>query len=295
VKAGTQNHLKMKRFQKLLDVPLYQAVGILETLWLLCQDCCDDGRVGKYTDQEIADYLEWGGDPTVLIRCLSEAGWTDPDSSGRPIVHDWTEHCPEFIRERLRKREARRVKDLGCRTDGQERTGTDSNGQWRDQPPLVPSIPNQSQPNPTNPNSSGEPDKPASSQPVLLFPCVGSGAKIWELTQAKVAEYRESFPGIDVMAQCRAARQWCQDNPSRRKTFNGMAGFLSRWLTKAQNAQGTSGESIVSNGAAQRAERAKAAHRESAARDVILAGRTAGKTDEEITSDLAAKGLDWTA
>ena len=149
----------------------------------------------------------------------------------------------------------------------------------------------------TRQEDCGEPDKPDSppNYVVLIFPCVGSGAKEWFLTEAKLAQYRDSFPGVDVLRECRTARQWCLDNPTRRKTFNGMAGFLSRWLTKAQNAQGTSGESIVSNGAAQRAERAKAAHRESESRKVILEGRTAGKTDEEITSDLAAKGLDWTA
>lgn len=97
----------------------------------------------------------------------------------------------------------------------QDRTGQDNTGQ----------------------DSCSEPAEPA-SPPLLIFPCVGSGPKLWELTQGKVAEYRDSFPGIDVMAECRAARQWCQDNPQKRKTFGGMPGFLTRWLTKAQNGHG---------------------------------------------------------
>lgn len=70
---------------------------------------------------------------------------------------------------------------------------------------------------------------------VLTFPCVGKGPGEWVLTAAKLAEYRAAFPGIDVEAQCRAALQWCRDNRAKRKTATGMASFLTRWLTKAQN------------------------------------------------------------
>lgn len=77
---------------------------------------------------------------------------------------------------------------------------------------------------------------PAATTPaVMVFPCNGPGAREWPLDEAKLAEYRESFPGIDVLAQCRAARQWCIDNPARRKTPRGMPAFLTRWLTREQN------------------------------------------------------------
>ncbi len=53
------------------------------------------------------------------------------------------------------------------------------------------------------------------------------------LPASKLAEYRESFPGMDVDREMRRAVQWCRDNEAKRKTFNGMPAFLSRWLTKA--------------------------------------------------------------
>ena len=88
----------------------------------------------------------------------------------------------------------------------------------------------------------------AGDSPVLLFPVVG-GARLgglaeWPLTAKKLAEYAGSFPGIDVMAECRAARQWCLDNPANRKTYSGLPAFLCRWLTKAQNAS-TTGKSVA--------------------------------------------------
>ncbi|MGQ0633094.1 MAG: hypothetical protein ACT4QC_00645 [Planctomycetaceae bacterium] len=75
----------------------------------------------------------------------------------------------------------------------------------------------------------------SNSKVVLTFPCSGTGAREWHLTEEKIAEYRESFPGIDVVLECKAARQWAVDNPRKRKTPCGMPAFLSRWLAKSQN------------------------------------------------------------
>lgn len=70
---------------------------------------------------------------------------------------------------------------------------------------------------------------------VFIFPVVGPGEKEWPLKQSKVDEYALSFPGVDVLEQCRKLRQWCIDNPTRRKTFTGMPSFLSRNIGREQN------------------------------------------------------------
>lgn len=87
---------------------------------------------------------------------------------------------------------------------------------------------------------------PAESEPppVLIFPCIGTGRHEWPLLEVKILEWSEAYPGIDVLAECRKSRQWCIDNPKRRKTFDGMTVFINRWLAKAQNdgnKTGTSG------------------------------------------------------
>lgn len=87
----------------------------------------------------------------------------------------------------------------------------------------------------------GLPAKTDDEPIVMSFPCVGRGAREWHLGELKLAEYRDSFPGVDVLAQCRAARQWCIDNGEKRKTASGMPKFLTRWLTKAQNEGGANG------------------------------------------------------
>lgn len=87
---------------------------------------------------------------------------------------------------------------------------------------------------------SSEPDKPASEPPLVIFPVVAPEGrpKTWGLTVAKVTEYQQTYTGVDVLAECRKALQWCRDNPSKRKTAKGMPAFLNRWLEKAQNSGG---------------------------------------------------------
>lgn len=70
---------------------------------------------------------------------------------------------------------------------------------------------------------------------VLEFPVSGKGGPVWKLTEAKLLEYQEAFPHLDVMGQLRIARQWCIDNPAKRKTRGGMPAFLTRWLGRAQD------------------------------------------------------------
>jgi hypothetical protein len=86
-------------------------------------------------------------------------------------------------------------------------------------------------------NREGDCDEHASrdsSPSVLTFP-VSGGNPEWALTEAKIADYVKAFPGVKVLAECRVARQWCIDNPKKRKTPGGMPAFLTRWLSKAQN------------------------------------------------------------
>ena len=104
----------------------------------------------------------------------------------------------------------------------------------------------------TSPSSTTSTDSPSglrsrhslsvvstTSPTALSFPVSGEGPGFeWDLTEAKVEQYRGSYPHLDVMAECRKARQWCIDNPERRKTPRGMPRFLSNWLARAQDGSG---------------------------------------------------------
>jgi hypothetical protein len=91
-------------------------------------------------------------------------------------------------------------------------------------------------PAPTN----EKPQKPRAPKPedgVYEFPIIGrdSQYRSWWLVARKIDEYRQSFPGVDIDRIFKAARQWCIDNPTQRKTCRGMPAFLTKWITRQQN------------------------------------------------------------
>lgn len=70
------------------------------------------------------------------------------------------------------------------------------------------------------------------------FPTTGKNSRPWRLTKAKLAEYIDAYPALDVPAELRKARQWTRDKARNRKTANGMASFLTGWLNRSQNRGG---------------------------------------------------------
>ncbi len=78
-------------------------------------------------------------------------------------------------------------------------------------------------------------EDPSPDDPVVLtFPVVGNKSKpTWNLTASKLAEYQDSYPNLDVLAEFRRARQWCIDKPFKRKRAKGMPAFLGNWLGSA--------------------------------------------------------------
>ena len=80
---------------------------------------------------------------------------------------------------------------------------------------------------------------------VMEFPVVGKKSKgskplMWQLRQDRIDQWREAFPAVDVLAECRRALAWINDNPTKRKTANGMPRFLGSWLGRVQDRSGGS-------------------------------------------------------
>jgi len=55
------------------------------------------------------------------------------------------------------------------------------------------------------------------------------------IMKTKVSEWESTYPGVDVHLTLKEIRQWCIDNPSRRKTARGMHAFVGRWMAREQN------------------------------------------------------------
>lgn len=234
MKRGTPEHPKTTRLMGILGIPRYQAVGILESIWHFTTRYATLGDIGKWTDEEIASAIGWEGDAHILISAMVTARFLDERQDCRLSVHDWNEHADEATKKYVVRTQKQFVG-----------TCPDISGHFT--PAVAVAVAEavadpEPEPEPEE-TDSPEPAKPASVQPpaVLTFPTVGKTHE-WGLTEAKVAEYQEAFPGIDVLAECRKARQWCIDNPARRKTARGMGKFLFGWIERTQNRGGSSGQ-----------------------------------------------------
>lgn len=98
------DHPKTRRLAKLLGVPMFSAVGVLECLWHFTARHAIRGDIGRWSNHEIADAIGWPAeDVERLVSALLDTGWLDRDERHRLIVHDWHDHCDESVRKTVKK------------------------------------------------------------------------------------------------------------------------------------------------------------------------------------------------
>lgn len=104
MKTGTESKLKFKKLQRLLGLPLWQATGVLESLWQCTVRNAPSGDIGRLSNEDVAFAIEWERDADELINALVECGWLDLCDKHRLVVHNWRIHCPDFVKRRNSKR-----------------------------------------------------------------------------------------------------------------------------------------------------------------------------------------------
>ena len=147
MKIGTTTHPKFRRLQKRLKLPTYAVAGLLELIWMLTsQYAPEDGNIGRFSHQEIADYCDYEGDADSLVEALIEARWLDRDADSLR-VHDWIDHRPAYIQDRLRIRESR--KKPGNFNSSSEDVPNSSEQFANTREESAPAKPSQAKPSPT--------------------------------------------------------------------------------------------------------------------------------------------------
>lgn len=105
MKIAAVRHPKMNRLMRSLGIPRSSAVGIMEMAWHWVGEYAPSGELtGLEDDLEAA--VEWDGESGKLIIAMADAGFLD-SVDGRVFVHDWSDHCPEYIHLRLARQTAR--------------------------------------------------------------------------------------------------------------------------------------------------------------------------------------------
>ena len=101
MKREALSHTKMKRLCRRMDIPRYQAVGILEELWKLTEREAWRGDIGKLSNEDIALGIDFRGDEHSLVAALEYSGWLDKSDEHRFLIHDWWDHCEDMIHMRI--------------------------------------------------------------------------------------------------------------------------------------------------------------------------------------------------
>ena len=100
MKTDALRHPKTRRLKRLLGLTQFETIGLLEGLFQWACLYANDGRVGKWPAADLADFLEWSRDADELLAAFRSAGWIDGEGAAATI-HDWRDHCPRYITQRL--------------------------------------------------------------------------------------------------------------------------------------------------------------------------------------------------
>lgn len=75
--------------------------------------------------------------------------------------------------------------------------------------------------------------EPTPAEIEIMLPT--NNGKEFPVLKAKMQEWTITYPAVDVTRTLLEIRQWCMDNPTRRKTAHGMHAFVGRWMAREQN------------------------------------------------------------
>ena len=103
MKIDALDHPKTIELATQLGVCIPQAIGHLELLWAFVAQKTPRGNIGRWSDAVIANSAQWTEEPKRFVKALIDSGFCDPDSEHRVLIHDWPEHCPNWVRSKLKR------------------------------------------------------------------------------------------------------------------------------------------------------------------------------------------------
>jgi hypothetical protein len=88
-------HPKFARLSRLLSLPKYATLGLLEASWHFTGKFAPHGNIGKFPDKDIESWIGWDGAPGAYIEAAVKSGWFDDSPLHRLLIHDWARHCDD--------------------------------------------------------------------------------------------------------------------------------------------------------------------------------------------------------
>ena len=255
-------HPKVKRLARMLDISKFEAAGRLFAFWCWALDYADNGDLSRFDANDIADAMEWEGDPQSLIEAMIDCGPGDSSGfierrDGTLFVHDWNDYMGRLLsmREKNRERKARQRVRQNASRDCHELVTRDITVTSPSCHEPVTGLPNQTVPNQTQQDQK---NKNTHSAPVSLKPAepildLEGAQALTTLTQMYelcpdyvpdppkeirlVQELQQEHPGAPLVAEFRKARDWLEGKPVKKRKKN-LRAFLRNWVSNAVNKYG---------------------------------------------------------
>lgn len=216
-------------------------------LWVCGLGYCQDGLTDGFIPETAIEFLGVKRPRHLALKLVSVKLWEVVKGGWQ--MHDYFDHNKPADEVRRVMRARKEGGKLGGRPRKNLEGSTESNLEGLDvrdesenlpENPLLPVLPVL----PVLPSTSTEERSLEPSETVLVYPTVGKGGSVWELTEEQLGEWSTLYPGLDVLAEMRKALAWLTANPSRRKTARGMPRCLVNWLTRSTD-HGRGGSAVA--------------------------------------------------
>ena len=121
----------------MLKIPIPQAVGHLFLLWWWALDYAENGDLSKYDAYDIADAVQWDGNPEEFLDAMIECGpggtcgFVEKDGDGNIFIHDWDKYSGRLVekREKNRIRKAEERKNKSAKISAKKTKKSSKNGE----------------------------------------------------------------------------------------------------------------------------------------------------------------------
>jgi hypothetical protein len=101
MKSEAARHHKMTDLAEFLNVNHAHAVGIVFLLFDFVATTYPRGEFPRAAAKALAHHARYARGPEKLTRALCDAGWLQVSDSGMLQVHDWPQHCEDYVHKRL--------------------------------------------------------------------------------------------------------------------------------------------------------------------------------------------------
>jgi hypothetical protein len=151
-----RDHPKRKHLSRLLGISRRETIGVLHELWWWAYDYAPEGDLSEFTDEDIADAVDWERDPGEFVAALVQSKFIDQDR----CLHDWEDFAQKWIERRQADKERKRAK----RSKPASVPEMSDGHPLEDSPPSGVTGPNRTGPNLTGPDTSPQPPPQAEGE-----------------------------------------------------------------------------------------------------------------------------------